>query len=173
MGLFLMFIFCKILDIIMWEVAMKILIDADASPVRTMTVEIAKAYNIPVVIVSNYHHQIASDYAKVIIVDSGRDMADNEIIKQTEAGDLVITQDYGLASIILMKKAYALHQNGWFYTENNIDMLLMQRQIGQKMRRSNHRYGHTPKRKESDDLKFKEQLIDFINQYHHKENVIT
>jgi uncharacterized protein YaiI (UPF0178 family) len=149
---------------------MKILIDADASPVRNIAVEIAREYQIPVIIVSNYHHQISSDYAKVIKVDAGRDMADNEIIKQTQAGDLVITQDYGLASIILMKKAYALHQDGWFYTENNIDMLLMQRQIGQKMRRSNHRYGHTPKRKDSDDLKFKDQLIDFIKTYLEKKS---
>jgi len=141
---------------------MKILIDADASPVREITIEVAKRYQIPVIIVSNYHHQIHSDYASVVTVDAGRDMADNEIIKHTEKGDLIITQDYGLASIVLMKKASALHQNGWFYTERNIDMLLMQRQIGQKLRRSKHHHSHIPKRKKSDDIKFENKLVEWI-----------
>lgn len=146
-------------------VFMKILIDADASPVRGLTVEIAKNHHIPVIIVCNFHHQIQSDYAKVIQVDAGRDMADNEIIKHTVKDDLVITQDYGLASIVLMKGAFVLHQNGWFYTNNNIDTLLMQRQIGQKMRKHHHKFSHTPKRKPSDDIKFKEVLISWIEEH--------
>lgn len=142
---------------------MKILIDADGCPVRQITEEIAKEKQIPVVIVSNIHHQIKSDDALVITVDSGRDMADHEILKRTNKDDLVITQDYGLASLVLMKKAYALHQDGWFYTENNIDMLLLQRQIGQKMRQAKKRYKHIPKRKEEDDLLFSKTLRKFLD----------
>jgi hypothetical protein len=148
---------------------MKILIDADGCPVRHITEEIAKEYHIPVVIVSNIHHQIKSDDALVITVDSGRDMADHEILKRTSKNDLVITQDYGLASLVLMKKAYALHQDGWFYTENNIDMLLMQRQIVQKMRQANMRYKHIPKRKEEDDLLFSKTLRKFLDDRRTKE----
>jgi uncharacterized protein YaiI (UPF0178 family) len=148
---------------------MKILIDADGCPVRQITEEIAKEYHIPVVIVSNIHHQIKSDDALVITVDSGRDMADHEILKRTSKNDLIITQDYGLASLILMKNAYALHQDGWFYTENNIDMLLMQRQIGQKMRQAKKRYKHIPKRKGEDDLLFSKTLRKFLDDRRTKE----
>lgn len=141
---------------------MKILIDADASPVRNIVIDVAKKYEIKVIIVSNFNHRIVSDYAQVITVDEGRDVADHEIIKQTEKGDLVVTQDYGLASLILMKKADCLHQNGWFYTNENIDMLLMQRQISQKIRRSKQKNTHIPKRTKEDDLLFKEKLEKYI-----------
>lgn len=141
---------------------MKILIDADASPVRNIVIDVAKKYEIKVIIVSNFNHHIVSDYAQVITVDEGRDVADHEIIKQTEKGDLVVTQDYGLASLILMKKADCLHQNGWFYTNENIDMLLMQRQISQKIRRSKQKNTHIPKRTKDADLLFKENLEKYI-----------
>ncbi len=143
---------------------MKILIDADASPVRSIVTELCKKYQLGLVIVCNVHHQIETDYGQVITVDSGRDMADHEIIKLTEKNDLIITQDYGLASLILLKKAYAMHHDGWFYTNDNIDMLLLQRQIGQKMRQAKKRHGHISKRKASDDLKFKEVLEKFIKE---------
>jgi uncharacterized protein YaiI (UPF0178 family) len=145
---------------------MKILIDADASPVKNIIIDVAKKYKIKVIIVSNFNHNMVSDYAQIITVDEGKDMADHEIIKQTEKGDLVVTQDYGLASLILMKKADCLHQNGWFYTNDNIDMLLMQRQISQKIRRSKQKYTHIPKRTKEDDLLFKEKLEEYIKNRH-------
>ena len=147
---------------------MKILIDADASPVKNIIINVAKKYEIKVIIVSNFNHQIYSDYAQIITVDEGKDMADHEIIKQTDKGDLVVTQDYGLASLVLMKKADCLHQNGWFYTNDNIDMLLMQRQISQKIRRSKQKYSHTPKRTEKEDLLFQENLERYIKNRYQK-----
>ena len=161
------FIFLNIekFDILINEVFMKIIIDADASPVRSITTQLAREYKIELVIVSNVHHMIESDYGEVIRVDSGNDVADHEIVKICQKGDLVVTQDYGLASLILLKGAYAIHHNGWFYTQDNIDMLLLQRQIGQKMRKAKKRYGHIPKRKASDDDLFKEKLEDFIREH--------
>jgi uncharacterized protein YaiI (UPF0178 family) len=144
---------------------MKILIDADGSPVRELTIQIAKTYQLEVIVVCNYHHQITSEYAKVVTVDSGRDMADYEIVQRIEKGDLVVTQDYGLASLVIMKNGFALHQNGWFYTKHNIDMLLLQRQISQKVRKSKKRVSHIPKRKESDNVEFEKTLVDFIRKY--------
>ncbi|QWB99895.1 YaiI/YqxD family protein [Mycoplasmatota bacterium] len=143
---------------------MKILIDADASPVRKITRDLAEKFHIDLVIVCNIHHMIETDYGQVITVDAGNDVADHEIVRLTDKGDLVVTQDYGLASLVLLKGAYALHQDGWFYTSHNIDMLLLQRQIGQKMRRAKKRYGHTSKRKEVDDIKFKETLEKFLEE---------
>jgi hypothetical protein len=141
---------------------MKIIIDADASPVKNIVIELAKKYGVPVIMVSNFNHNIVSDYAQVIIVDEGIDVADHEIVKQTEQNDLVITQDYGLASLILMKKADCLHQNGWFYTNENIDMLLMQRQISQKIRKSKQRNQHIAKRTEKDNAIFRDKLEQYL-----------
>ena len=144
---------------------MKILIDADASPVRNITTESAKKYSIELVIVCNIHHMINTDYGKVITVDSGQDVADHKIIKLTKKNDLVITQDYGLASLALLKGANVLHQNGWFYTNDNIETLLLQRHLSQKMRKAKKRHGHISKRKEKDDQKFKKVLNDFLKNY--------
>ncbi|MGM0436327.1 MAG: YaiI/YqxD family protein [Bacillota bacterium] len=141
---------------------MKILLDADGSPVRDIVVELAKTYNVSLVMVSNIHHEINETYGTHIQVDSGADVADHEILKRTEEGDLVVTQDYGLASLVLGKKAYALHQDGWFYTDENIDMLLFQRHMGAKMRKANKRYGHTNKRKKEDNTRFKKVLEDLL-----------
>ncbi|MDA3931753.1 MAG: YaiI/YqxD family protein [Tenericutes bacterium] len=142
---------------------MKILIDADASPVRSITTELAKEYKVDLIIVCNVHHMIQTNYGQVITVDAGNDVADHEIVRLTQKGDLVVTQDYGLASLILLKGAYALHQDGWFYTADNIDTLLLQRHLNQKMRKAKKRYGHISKRKESDNVKFKETLDGFLN----------
>ncbi|MFW5794355.1 MAG: YaiI/YqxD family protein [Bacillota bacterium] len=142
---------------------MKILIDADASPVRDISIELAKKYSVELIIVCNVHHMINTDYGKVITVDSGKDVVDHEIIKLTKKDDLIITQDYGLASLALLKGANVLHQDGWFYTEDNIETLLLQRHLSQKMRQSKRRHGHISKRKESDNQKFKEALEKFLN----------
>jgi len=141
---------------------MKILIDADASPVRNITTELAKEYGVDLIIVCNVHHMIQTDYGKVITVDAGSDVADHEIVRLTQKNDLVITQDYGLASLILLKGAFALHQDGWFYTGDNIDTLLLQRHLSQKMRKAKKRHGHIKKRTESDNEKFKETLNKFL-----------
>ncbi|MFP4478924.1 MAG: YaiI/YqxD family protein [Candidatus Izemoplasmatales bacterium] len=148
---------------------MKILIDADASPVRKITSELAKEYNIDLVIVCNVHHMIQTDYGRVVTVDAGSDVADHEIVRLTNKGDLVITQDYGLASLILLKGAYALHQDGWFYTADNIDTLLLQRHLSQKMRKARKRNGHIKKRTESDNEKFRKTLERFLQETRQEE----
>ncbi len=141
---------------------MKIIIDADGSPVRKIVVRLAKHYDIPLIIISNVHHQIDEDYGEHVMVDAGHDVADHEIVKRTEAGDLVITQDYGLASLVLGKKADAIHQNGWFFTQENIDSLLLQRHLSQKMRKTTRRHGHIRKRKATDNEKFERVLTAYI-----------
>lgn len=141
---------------------MKIIVDADASPVLNIVVELAKKYQMDLLIVSDLNHMIQTDYGEVKIVDTGHDQADHEIVAQTHKGDLVVTQDYGLASLILLKNAYAIHQNGWFYTQDNIDMLLMQRQLSQKIRKASKRYTHIPKRTKEDDDLFYDALNKFL-----------
>ncbi|MFH5882412.1 YaiI/YqxD family protein [Liberiplasma polymorphum] len=142
---------------------MKIIIDADASPVRKIVVRLAKAYNIDLIMVSNVNHDINEDYGKVITVDQGFDSADHKIVGLTEKDDLVVTQDYGLASLVLNKQAYALHQDGWFFDKDNIDQLLMSRYLNQKLRKANKRLKPIPKRTNAQNKAFEKSLETFIN----------
>ena len=144
---------------------MKILIDADGCPVRKIVVKIAKAEDIPLVIVSNYNHEINEEYGEIISVDASFDHADHVIVSKTLPGDLVITQDYGLASLVLSKKGFAMHQDGWLYTEDNIEALLMRRYLGRKIRKETKRFSYIPKRKKHQDENFHKGLSDFIKKY--------
>lgn len=143
---------------------MKILIDADGSPVRKSVVKIAKNNQIELIIISNVNHEIHDDYGTIITVDQGHDSADHKIVELTHRGDLVITQDYGLAALILGKKAYALHQDGWFFTNDNIDMLLMRRHHHQVLRKATKRLPHIKKRNPKQDEQFEQALLKFLKE---------
>ena len=135
---------------------MKILIDGDGCPVIGITEQTAKAYNVPVTILTDINHQIQSSYSKVITVEQGNDAVDFALFGLIEKQDIVITQDYGVASLALSKGAYSLHQNGWEYTPDNIDMLLMERHLGKKQRQSSKKrhYKPIPKRTDKDNEAF-------------------
>ena len=142
---------------------MKILVDADGCPVKDIIIKVAKKYNIGVLIVKNICHEISDDYAEIITVDQGRDVADITLINHTKQGDIVVTQDYGVAAMALGKKAIAMNQNGWAYTNENIDDLLMKRHIGQEMRRKHKKHGpKIPKRAKEDDIQFEKLLITYL-----------
>ena len=111
---------------------MKIIIDADACPVVDITVNTAKERGFECIIVCDNTHSIEKDGAKTIVVDKGADSADCKIANLTEKGDVIVTQDYGLAALILGKGGKALNQNGLIYTESNIDNLLFTRHISKK-----------------------------------------
>jgi hypothetical protein len=138
---------------------MKILVDADACPVKDIIEEIAGNYKLRVIMVSNSSHVINSDYSEHLVVDEGSQAADIAIANNTEAGDIVVTQDYGLASIILTRGAMAIHPDGKVYTLNNIDGLLMQRYINYKARQARKRIINMKKRTQDDNNRF----IDSFN----------
>ncbi len=141
---------------------MKIVLDADATPVLKEVVAVASLFKTPLLIISDYNHHLESVYGDVIMVDQAQDSADHAIISQTVSGDLVITQDYGLAALILSKNAYAMHHDGWFYKTSNIDQLLMRRHLQQKERKFSKRYTKIPKRKTVQNSIFKEKLTQFL-----------
>lgn len=141
---------------------MSIIVDADGCPVRDVSVKIAKKYKLPAVIVVDINHIIKSSYAKVITVDKGFDSVDFKIIGLMKQGDLVITQDYGLASLVLSKKGYAMDQNGMVYTDDNIDLLLLKRHVSKTVRRSGGKTKGPSKRKKEDDAHFEFILEEFI-----------
>lgn len=120
---------------------MKIFIDGDGSPTKKETIEIAKKYDLPVVLVTSFDHfskQAAPDHVETVYVDRGADAADFKILSLILPGDIVVTQDYGLASLA-MAKSTVIHHSGMIYTEMNIDQLLSQRYAGQQMRKAKKR----------------------------------
>lgn len=124
---------------------MKIIVDADACPVYKNTVKIAKKFNIPCVLVCDFNHELKPEYGEVVTVDKGHDNADFKIVSLYEKGDLVITQDYGLATLILSKSGSAMHQSGTLYTSENIVRLLFERFLSAKLRRSGRKTGNMKK----------------------------
>ena len=136
---------------------MKIIVDADACPVKEIIISCAKKHALEVVMVCDVAHMLFynEDFLTVVTVDQGVDSADLAIANRTQTGDICITQDYGLASLLLAKKAIVLHHNGFFYTQENIDRMLFERHLSREMRRQKRsRGGHVRKRTKEDDDKF-------------------
>lgn len=115
---------------------MNILIDADACPVIRKAEETAKKYDISVTLYCDTNHILSSEYSKIKTVAAGSDSVDFAIVKDCKTNDIVITQDYGLAAIVLAKKCACINQNGMLYTNENIDSLLFSRHISRKLRKS-------------------------------------
>lgn len=141
---------------------MKILIDADGCPVTKIAVAMARERKIPVTIVCDTSHEFNDDYVEIIVVDKGADSADFKLVNLTDAGDVVITQDYGLAAMCLSKNANVLNQNGLVYTSDNIDGLLLSRHTAKKIRNAGGRLKGPSKRTKRQDEDFKRTLISFL-----------
>ena len=131
---------------------MRILIDADGCPVIKQTIDTAKRYNIKVIIFCDTSHIINNDYAKTITVSKGADSVDFALVNQIIPDDIVITQDYGLAAMVLSKKGKAITQNGLIITDNNLNMLLTSRYENKKLRMSG-KHTKGPKRRTADNDK--------------------
>ena len=139
---------------------MKIFVDADACPVVDIVEDIAKKYNTPVTLLCDTNHVLTSDYSEVIVVGAGADAVDYKLISICHRGDIVVTQDYGVAAMALGKGAFAIHQSGKWYTNENIDQMLMERHLNKKARRAssrNHIKGPR-KRTDEDDQRFAESF---------------
>ena len=113
---------------------MKVLIDADACPVVNIAVTLCREHGITCILLCDTAHEIHRDGAQTLTFDKGSDSVDFALVNRVSAGDIVITQDYGLASMCLAKNARVLHQDGWEYTIYNIDALLLTRHESRKYR---------------------------------------
>ncbi len=143
---------------------MKVLIDADACPVVDLTVGLCKQYHTTCVLLCDTAHAMERDGAQTLVFDKGADSVDFALVNRVEAGDLVITQDYGLASMCLARQARVLHQDGWQYTEYNIQALLFQRHESRQYRSSGGRIKGPSKRKPEQDKAFAAALETLLQQ---------
>ena len=132
---------------------MTVFVDADACPVTRLTEEIAKKHSIPVMLLCDTNHVLTSDYSEVRIIGAGADAVDLALINLCKSGDIVVTQDYGVAALALGKGAKAIHQSGRWYTEENIDALLMERHLAKKARKSSKNHLKGPAKRSKDDDK--------------------
>ena len=143
---------------------MKILVDADACPVKDIIVSIAKKHSIRVIMFFDTSHIYSDNYSEVIIVDKGPDSVDFALANKITSGDIVVSQDYGVATMALSKNAVALNQNGLIYDKDNIDKLLFERYLSQKARRSGGRGINPKKRTKENDANFERTFIALCNQ---------
>ena len=150
---------------------MKIYVDADACPVVGIVEKIAEKYNVPVILLCDTNHVLASEYSEVIVVGAGADAVDYKLISICHKGDIVVSQDYGVAAMALGKGAYAIHQSGKWYTDDNIDQMLMERHLSKKARRSSRKchVKGPKKRTEEDDERFAQSFEKMLLMAREKE----
>lgn len=143
---------------------MNIYVDADACPVVRIVERIAQKYETPCTLLCDTNHVLESEYSKVIVVGAGMDAVDFKLISMLTKGDICVTQDYGVAAMALGKNCYAIHQSGKWYTNENIDQMLMERHLAKKARRSTkkHHMKGPSKRTLEDNQRFEESFEKMI-----------
>lgn len=137
---------------------MKILIDADGCPVVDITVRTAQKHNIDCLILCDTSHVFERVGATTLTFSKGADSVDFALVNRVSGGDIVVTQDYGLAAMCLSRNALVLNQDGLEYTEDNIDPMLLARHTARKIRSSGGRVKGPKKRTPEQDKAFEASL---------------
>ncbi|MEQ6388551.1 YaiI/YqxD family protein [Bacillaceae bacterium S4-13-58] len=144
---------------------MQILVDADACPVKDIVIEVAVKNQLHVKLVRSFSHFSTEQYPdgiESVYVDTGADSVDYRIVQLAQSGDLIITQDYGLAALGLGKGCRVIHHLGYEFTTKNIDELLSKRHAHAKLRRSGHKTKGPKKFTEEDRQQFRKLLSSII-----------
>lgn len=142
---------------------MKIFVDADACPSIDKITFLAKQKKIPLLLYIDDSHNLENDYGKVIYLSKGFQSVDMAISSDIGKGDILITQDFGLATIALTKSAYALHPKGMIYDNDNIEQLLYERHLNAKLRKCNKHLNGPKKRTKEDEKNLLKSLEFLIN----------
>ncbi|GGN96707.1 YaiI/YqxD family protein [Saccharibacillus kuerlensis] len=151
---------------------MRILVDADACPVKDEIKAAAGKIGVPIIMVSSYDHVLrAEEGVEVVRVDRGKESADLYIVNHLRAGDLVVTQDYGLAALVLAKRAFALSERGVVYDAENIEFLLDRRHTSAKVRRGGGRTKGPKKFTAEDRAAFSEKCLKLLHDLQEKSEV--
>ena len=141
---------------------MRILIDADACPVVDIAIDIAVENELECILLCDTAHYFNRAGARTIVLGQGADSVDFALVNMDHKGDIVITQDYGLATLVLSKGGYAMHHSGRMYTEDNIDKLLFERFLSAKVRRNGQRTKNMKKFTEHESEQFRQELTNWI-----------
>lgn len=139
-----------------------VLIDADGCPVVDLTIRVCKGHGVPVLILCDTAHRIEWAGAETLVFDKGADSVDFALVNRVKAGDIVVTQDYGLASMCLARRARVLNQNGLEYTAGNIDALLERRWQNKKLLRAGKHPKGPARRTKEQDAAFAKALEEIL-----------
>lgn len=141
---------------------MRILIDADGCPVVDIAIRIAVEKGIECLLICDTCHSFSKENATTITVSKGADSADFALVNLAQKGDIVVTQDYGLAAMALARNAFPISQNGLCYDDNNIESLLLSRHTAKKIRRAGGKLKGQPKRTDEQDKAFERELRELL-----------
>lgn len=141
---------------------MRVIVDADACPGRDMIERAAKENNIEVIMYCDINHTIYSDYSTIKVVDSGFQSVDMKVVNETNKEDIIVTQDYGVAAMVLGKKAYAISPKGYIYDNDNIERLLFERHLSFKARRSGKKTSNPKKRTREDSERLYKNILKIM-----------
>jgi len=142
---------------------MRIVIDGDGCPVVDIAIKIAKENNRVCLIVCDTSHFFEKEGATTVIVSQGTDSVDFALVNMLQKGDIVITQDYGLAAMCLARNAIPISQDGMIFDNDNIDALLLSRYTAKKIRNAGGRLKGNAKRIMAQDIAFAEELRKIIS----------
>ncbi len=143
---------------------MRILIDGDGCPVVDLTIKIAGEFDVEVILFCDTSHAIQRPGSSTVTVSKGADSVDFALVNQAGAGDIIVTQDYGLAAMCLAKKGVPLRQDGMVYGEGNIDALLLARHTAKKVRMAGGRLKGPSKRTKAEDAAFAASLRKLLSE---------
>lgn len=141
---------------------MRVFIDADGCPVVDETVRLSHKQGIEALILCDTSHRFERPGVRTVTCSKGPDSVDFTLVNLLNTGDLVVTQDYGLAAMCLSRGALVLDQNGMEYTAENIDSLLLSRHTGQKLRRMGKRTKGPKKRTQEQNEAFCKKLQQIL-----------
>ncbi|ABK60612.1 YaiI/YqxD family protein [Clostridium novyi] len=149
---------------------MRIIVDADACPGRNLIEKAAIENSVEVIMYCDINHELKSDYSEVRVVDSGFQSVDMKIINEAKENDIIVTQDYGVAAMVLGRKAFAISPKGYIYDDDNIDRLLFERHLSAKARRGGKKTFNPKKRTDEDNLRLYNNILKLINKAKEKSN---
>jgi uncharacterized protein len=148
--------------------SMHIWVDADACPksIKEILFRAAERVEIPLVLVANMPLRTPpSRFIRAIRVADGFDVADGEIVRQMQEGDLVITADIPLAARVIEKGGHALDPRGYFYSRDNIGERLTVRNLLDELRGSGIETGGPPALNQADRQAFANELDRFLTRF--------
>lgn len=143
---------------------MIIYVDGDSCPVIPIIKDICNSRDINYRVISDYNHNLKVPEENLFIVDCEQDEADFFIANRIKSGDFLITNDMGLASMVLGKEVTVLNFNGDTINTNNIDTFLFQRHVASRERKNNIYNSKFKKRKKEDDENFRASLLEKLNE---------
>lgn len=141
---------------------MRIIVDGDGCPGKNIIETLGKEQELEVIIYCDINHILSSDYSQIKYMDSGFQSVDMAVANEAKENDIVVTQDYGVAAMALGKRSYAISPKGYIYDNENMDRLLFERHISQKVRKGGGKTSNAKKRTKEDDDRLYKNLLKLI-----------